>query len=382
MDPAIGVRNPRRAAACWDMMSPRSPALAADLAPPRDGLSPVRSWLWLTILLTFVMITIGGATRLTGSGLSITEWRPVTGAIPPLGLADWMAEFEKYRQSSQYALLNKGMTLDEFQFIYWWEWGHRQLGRLIGLVYLLGFVWVAATRRVSVRATILLFMIGLLLAAQGAVGWIMVASGLKPGMVAVEPVKLTLHLMFASVFLASLVAVVVAMTEARGGEGRAPANLIRSVWICLIALLLQIALGGLVAGARAGLIYTTWPLIDGGFFPPLQKLFFFSSLTQNLTENPLFMQVFHRLGAYFLLLLVALHLMASSGFGAHPSFRRRAVVIAALVLAQGAIGVATLVHAVPLALGLAHQAAAMVLLAMLTVHLARAHGWRAAARAH
>jgi cytochrome c oxidase assembly protein subunit 15 len=149
---------------------------AADVSSPG-----VARWLWAVAGLVILMVLVGGATRLTGSGLSITEWRPVTGAIPPLTSADWASEFEKYRQSSQYALINKGMTLGEFQFIYWWEWGHRQLGRFIGLVYAGGLFWFAVRRQVSLRLGVLLFGMGLLLGLQGAIGWIMVASGLQPG---------------------------------------------------------------------------------------------------------------------------------------------------------------------------------------------------------
>ncbi len=361
-----------------------SPSASLSAAPDaaRDALAPLRVWLWLTIGLVFAMICIGGATRLTGSGLSITEWRPVTGAIPPLSLADWMAEFERYRRIPQYELINKGMTLDEFKFIYWWEWGHRQLGRFIGLFYLGGFLWFAARRVVSARATILLFGMGLLLGLQGAIGWIMVASGLQPGMVAVAPVKLTLHLVFASLFLASLVAMVVAMTPPRNGETRAPGNLRRGAWTCLVALFVQIALGGLVAGSRAGVLYNTWPLIDGSFIPDPRALFALPGLLENLTGNFLLVQFNHRMMAYFLLLLVALHAMSSTGFGAHASFQRRAWTIVGLTLAQGAVGVATLLLGVPLWAGLAHQAAAMILLAMIVAHVARGGAWRVRARPH
>src|ERR687893_1398536 len=153
-------------------------------------LSAVRTWLYALAALVVLMVAIGGATRLTGSGLSITEWEPVTGAIPPLTEQAWMAEFEKYRQISQYELVNKGMTLSEFKFIYAWEWGHRQLGRLIGLVFFLPLAWFWWRGLVSRRLALTLVAIGVLGAMQAGVGWIMVASGLEPGMTAGAPVKL------------------------------------------------------------------------------------------------------------------------------------------------------------------------------------------------
>ena len=171
----------------------------ADSAP-----AAVRRWLYGLAGLVVAMVAVGGATRLTGSGLSITEWRPVTGAIPPLSDAAWLVEFAKYKASPQYALLNQGMSLAEFQFIYWWEWAHRQLGRLIGLMFFLPFLWFWARGALSRRLALTLLAIGALGGLQGAVGWIMVASGLKPGMTAVAPIKLTLHLLLAGAILAAL----------------------------------------------------------------------------------------------------------------------------------------------------------------------------------
>src|ERR671912_407367 len=174
--------------------------------PPRTtSLSAIRIWLYLLAALVIAMVAVGGATRLTGSGLSITEWRPVTGAIPPLTEQAWMAEFEKYRQISQYELVNKGMTLSGFKVIYGWEWGHRQLGRLLGLVFFLPLVWFWARGVIRGRLVLTLLAIGALGGLQAAVGWIMVASGLEPGMTAVAPIKLALHLTIASLILACLV---------------------------------------------------------------------------------------------------------------------------------------------------------------------------------
>ena len=342
-----------------------------------DPLAPVRAWLWLTLILVLAMITVGGATRLTGSGLSITEWRPVTGALPPLNAADWLAEFERYKLIPQYELLNKGMTLGEFKFIYWWEWSHRQLGRLIGFVYLAGFVWFAIRRVVSLRATALLFGMGLLLGLQGAIGWIMVASG----MIAVAPVKLTLHLVFASLFLASLAAMATAMTPPRATETPASAGLKTAAWIVAALVLLQIALGGLVAGSRAGLIYNTWPLMDGRLAPPADTLFSVTPWIENFVDNLALVQLNHRLCGYALLVVAIWHAVSSSRALAGSSFARRARAVAGIAGAQAILGVATLLLAVPLWAGLAHQALAMVVLVMATIHVARAANVRVAARA-
>ena len=336
-----------------------------------DQSGAVRRWLWLTVALVFVMVMVGGATRLTGSGLSITEWRPVTGALPPLSAEHWISEFEKYKAIPQYQLMNRGMSLEEFKFIYWWEWGHRQLGRFIGVFYLGGFLWFALRRAVPPRISVILFGMGLLLALQGAVGWIMVASGLKEGMVAVAPVKLTLHLMFASFFLASLVAMATWLKpplvppRALRRRVRIGSKLIFAV------LLLQIALGGLVAGSKAGLIYNTWPLMDGAIMPPLSLLFAQTPLIENFVDNRDLVQLNHRLVAYVFVGMALWHMISTARLAPDSSALRRARVIALLALAQMALGIVTLVLAVPLWAGLAHQALAMVILAMAVVHVTR-----------
>ncbi|GGE46017.1 heme A synthase [Agaricicola taiwanensis] len=326
----------------------------------------LRIWLWITLALVVVMITIGGATRLTGSGLSITEWRPVTGAIPPLSQGDWVAEFEKYRQSSQYELLNQGMSLGDFKFIYWWEWGHRQLGRLIGLVYLGGFVWAAATRRVSLRQGVTLFAMGLLLGMQGAVGWIMVASGLEPGMTAVAPVKLTLHLGLACLFLASLVVALVRFGAFSGDAAPASSAMRWATTGLFILIFCQVLLGGLVAGSRAGMTFNTWPLMDGQIVPSTSLLFVVQPWWENFIDNPALVQFNHRIGAYLVLIAVVWHALALRK-GA-PDIRRRARGLMHIVATQVILGIVTLLHVVPLSLGLAHQFLAVVLLIFAVRH--------------
>lgn len=328
----------------------------------------VRRWLWIVAALVFVMVVVGGATRLTGSGLSITEWRPVTGAIPPLSDAAWLSEFEKYRLSPQYQLLNAGMSLGDFKFIYWWEWGHRQLGRFIGLVYLGGFLVVAALRILPLRQTLILFGMGLLLALQGAIGWIMVASGLQPGMVAVAPVKLTLHLTFAGLFFASVVAFATWLTplrRAEAGRGRAAA------WFLLALTFAQIALGGLVAGSKAGFTFNTWPLMDGSLVPSGATLFAKTPFWENFVDNVALVQFNHRIGAYLLLAFALWHALSLRRAAPGSGGARRATALAGMMLMQGALGVVTLVLVVPLWAGLAHQGLAFAILAMAVVHATR-----------
>lgn len=305
------------------------------------------------------MVLVGGATRLTESGLSITEWKPVTGAVPPMNDVAWHAEFERYRQSPQYDLLNRGMTLSDFKRIYWWEWTHRELGRFIGLVYIAGFLWIAARRAVPARTLAALTGMGVLLGTQGLVGWIMVASGLQPGMTAVAPVKLALHLTLACLFFAALVAAFVRLGATPREE--APAR-IRWAARGLVGLaLLQIALGGLVAGHDAGLTYNTWPLMDGRFVP--SGLGLLEPAWLNLIDNITAIQFNHRLGAY--VLAVAALVYAFAVRREAPAARGRALLMLSLVFAQMALGIATLVLLLPMGLALAHQGMALVLLLVL-----------------
>ncbi len=343
-------------------------ALDQTRADARAEHAGIRRWLWIVAGLVFLMVVVGGATRLTGSGLSITEWKPITGAMPPLSADAWAEEFGKYRASPQYQLLNEGMSLAQFQFIYWWEWGHRQLGRFIGLVYLAGFLVVALRRALPARQTATLFGMGLLLGLQGTIGWIMVASGLQPGMDAVAPVKLTLHLTFAGLFFASVVAFATALTPLRRPEttdSRAVA------WVLLVLTFIQIALGGLVAGSKAGFTFNTWPLMDGTLVPPGSQLFAQTPFWENFVDNVALVQFNHRLGAYVLFAFALWQAVRLRQAGPQSSAAKRATAIAGLMTAQAALGIVALLLVVPLWAGLAHQALAFVVLAMAVVHLTR-----------
>jgi cytochrome c oxidase assembly protein subunit 15 len=363
-------------------MAVGSPSRTVDAAASPAATSVVRAWLYALVLLVIAMVVVGGATRLTGSGLSITEWKPVTGAIPPLSETMWSVEFEKYRQSPQYALLNRGMSLPEFKTIYWWEWTHRQLGRFLGLAFALPFLWFWLKGRIGSRLALTLLGIGALGALQGAVGWIMVASGLEPGMTAVAPIKLTLHLTIASLILAWLLWVALGLpasstdrpgsAAASGGRGvgRAvsPDGGTRVPLLLLGLVLLQIALGGLVAGSKAGLTYNTWPLMDGRLVPPLDGLFALTPWPRNVVENVALVQFNHRMMAYLLVALAIGNAVAVAKAAPGSAAARRAAALAALVLAQMTLGIVTLLLAVPLWAGLAHQLLAMVVLVVVVAH--------------
>jgi cytochrome c oxidase assembly protein subunit 15 len=336
----------------------------------------VRGWLLALFLLVVTMIAVGGLTRLTDSGLSITEWRPVTGAIPPMSEADWMAEFEKYRASPQYVHQNRGMSLEEFKFIYWWEWGHRQLGRLIGLVWAAGFAFLWATRRIPPGWNGRFLGLGALGGLQGAIGWWMVASGLEGEMVSVASYRLAVHLGLAFVILGLIAWFVyllgrpaAALLQARRGR-EAPLAAFAAVTAGLAFV--QILLGALVAGTDAGFSHNTWPLMDGAWVP--SGLFVMSPWWANLFENVLTVQFNHRMAGYALAGLAALNVwLVWRSSGAPPELRTSAGLLLAAVLAQIALGVWTLLAHVPIGLGLLHQAGALVVLALALRHV---HGMR------
>ena len=315
----------------------------------REALPLVRAWLFFTAFLVFCMVIVGGATRLTDSGLSITEWQPILGAIPPLTEADWLEALEKYRQIPEYQLINKGMSLDEFKFIYWWEWAHRFLGRFIGIVFFLPFLYFAVTGALTARTlwrTAALFVLGGL---QGALGWYMVASGLVDR-VDVSQYRLSAHLTLATLIFGAILWVAFGLDRKRrmadGG---------REWMAVLIAAMIvaQVAAGGFVAGLDAGMGYNTWPLMDGELIPP--GLFVMQPWWVNLFENAMTVQFNHRVFAYVIVVAVA-------GYAYIVQTRTAALVVAAVLL-QVVFGIWTLLWQVPLWLGLVHQGGALIVLA-------------------
>jgi cytochrome c oxidase assembly protein subunit 15 len=328
----------------------------------------IRVWLYAIAALLVLMVMVGGTTRLTDSGLSIVEWRPVTGIVPPLSESAWAAEFTKYKTSPEYELVNKGMSLDEFKRIYWWEWVHRLLGRLIGAAFLIPLVFFQLRGWIEPGIKWRLWCIFGLGALQGAIGWWMVASGLV-GRVDVAQERLAVHLLMACLILTAVIwtARLLTPAAANGAARVTPRRLAVSAIAILVLLLGQIALGGLVAGLKAGLIYNTWPLIDGAFIPPREHLFLLAPAWLNLLDNHLAVQFTHRMVAYVLVAVGALHAADCSW---HRVRRRSAVALALFLLLQAMLGIATLLLQVPILLALAHQAVAIAALIAATLHAA------------
>jgi len=328
----------------------------------------LKAWLFALAGLVFAMVLVGGATRLTGSGLSITEWNPIMGAIPPLSDQAWAEAFEKYKAIPQYRLMNEGMALGDFKFIFWWEWSHRQLGRAMGLVFALGFVGFLIKGPLRGSLALKVLAIGLLGGLQGGIGWLMVRSGLDDGMTAVAPIKLMFHLTMASIIYTLIVMLATSLGRPRGEV--APTAIKRGASLVLVLALLQIALGALVAGSKAGLTWNTWPLIDGQFIPRSELLFSVAPWIENFVDNTALVQFDHRMTAYLLLAVAFWHGFQVVKLMPRTSASKRAVVNAGLIGLQAVIGISTLLYAVPLWLGLLHQAFAFVVLGMVAVHRA------------
>ncbi|WP_309086568.1 COX15/CtaA family protein [Chelativorans sp.] len=339
---------------------------AAPSADERRNRLWVRAWLYSVLVTLFALVLVGGATRLTDSGLSITEWKPIHGVIPPLNEAEWAEEFQKYRQIPEYQQINRGMSLDEFKTIFWWEWAHRLLARAVGFIFALPLLFFWVTGRLESRVKPKLLGILALGGLQGAIGWWMVASGLAER-VDVSQYRLATHLTIACIIFAATMAVARGLACHSGGPALLSTRRFAG-WL-VVAILVQIYLGGLVAGLDAGMTYNTWPLMDGALVP--QGLFEQSPAWANLFENPKTVQFVHRLGAYALLLLALWHAVATWRTEPGSTHARRAVLLFLLVCGQAAIGIATLLMVVPLGWALAHQGAALVVLGFATAH------WRA-----
>ena len=321
----------------------------------RPGL--IAAWLTVLALLIALMVTVGGATRLTDSGLSITEWDLLMGTLPPLSEAGWAEVFEKYKTIPEYAQVNYGMSLAEFKEIFWWEWGHRNLGRFIGLyVFFPLLLWsVRGTVRGGLRWR--LWGLFLLVGLQGAIGWFMVASGLSER-VDVSQYRLALHLGTAFILFGLVVWQAVALMRPPGrASGRGGGGLVKLFGVALFA---QIILGAFVAGLRAGKTFNTFPLMDGRFVP--EGYFPGAAGITHLFESIAAVQFNHRLGAYVIFALAALVLLRLWAAGAKA--RPYGLAIFLGVFAQFLLGVFTVVNAVPLWLGLAHQFGALALLAL------------------
>jgi len=330
------------------------------------GRAATRVWLTILFVLVVAMIAVGGATRLTDSGLSITEWAPISGAVPPLREAEWMDEFARYQQTDEYRLQNQGMSMAEFQFIYWWEWGHRQLGRFIGLVWAVGYLGLLVTRRIPRGWHGRLLIPGALGGLQAVVGWWMVYSGLAPGMLDVASYRLAIHLGLAFIILAVLAGYILRLSrpeadlmQARRSGDRKLRGMTTGV---LHLTFLQILLGALVAGIDAGRNYIDWPLMAGGFTPP--GMWAIEPVWRNLFENDGTVQFFHRMTGY-VLVLFGLAVWAVSRRNGVRSTKRAFDWMAVMLFGQMVIGIVTVMHSSPLPLGLLHQFGAVVLITLI-----------------
>ncbi len=346
-----------------------TPASGGIDARPRGARRGIRLWLVTLFLLVATMIAVGGLTRLTDSGLSITEWKPVTGALPPMDEATWASEFEKYKAIPEYQLQNKGMSLEAFKTIYWWEWGHRQLGRVIGLVWLLGFLGFALAGQIPPGWTGRLLLLGALGGAQGAIGWWMVSSGLEGEMLDVASYRLATHLGLGFVILGFIAWYVFLlgrseadlMTARRGRE----AKLFGLSTGLMHFAFLQVILGALVAGIDAGRAFPTWPSMNGQFFPadafyvpdgqggslPVWHAFF---------ENPGLVQFIHRMSGYLLFafgVVVWLRGRQSSYQATRTAFHQ----VMAMLIVQMALGIAAVLTAAHVHVAITHQIGAVIL---------------------
>ncbi|MFV1600134.1 MULTISPECIES: heme A synthase [unclassified Phaeobacter] len=330
----------------------------------RGARGAIRAWLAVLFALVVAMIVVGGLTRLTDSGLSITEWRPITGAIPPMTEADWQAEFDKYKEIDQWRIANQWMQLADFKEIYWWEWGHRQLGRVIGLVWALGFLGFALARQIPVGWTGRLALLGVLGGVQGAIGWWMVESGVTQGegMTSVASYRLATHLGLAFVILGFIAWYMFLL----GREDRDLMQARRAKEAKLFGLstgllhfsFLQILLGALVAGIDAGRSYTDWPLMGGQILPP--QPFMLEPLWTNFFENPGLVQFIHRVSGYLLLAFGVVVWLRGRG-SAHPRTRFAFNAVFAALLLQMVLGIVTVLYAAPWQVAILHQLMAVCL---------------------
>ncbi|MGC2318561.1 MAG: COX15/CtaA family protein [Bradyrhizobium sp.] len=328
----------------------------------------IRWWLIAIAALIAIMVLVGGATRLTESGLSIVEWKPVTGILPPLNQEQWTQAFEAYKAIPQYRELNAGMNLAGFKTIFWWEWSHRLLGRAIGVVYLLPFLWFLWRGALSADLKRRLWLIFGLGALQGAVGWWMVASGLSQ-LVEVSQYRLATHLVLALLIFA---AVVWTLRRLADRPPSAASSRLKITGAALLVLtFVQLYLGALVAGLRAGKIYNTWPEIDGALIPSAARLLFEQPWWRNLFDNTLTVQFEHRTIGYALFALALLHALDTITSRAGTAAINGAFWLAAAITLQATLGILTLLNQVPISLGLAHQAVAIAVLTLAVVHAER-----------
>jgi heme a synthase len=323
----------------------------------------VAIWLLACCALVFAMVVVGGVTRLTESGLSIVEWQPLIGTVPPLSQNDWEALFEKYHQTPQYKKVNLGMSLDEFKGIFWWEYFHRLLGRVIGLAFFVPFLYFAIKKAIDRPLGLKLAGIFVLGGLQGAMGWYMVKSGLVDNP-QVSQYRLTAHLGLAFIIYAAMLWVALGLLQPAGASGAALANSklrgLRHFSITLtILIFIMILSGGFVAGIRAGLAYNTFPLMNGYLVPP--EIFMLEPWYRNFFDNMATVQFDHRLIAWLLAILISIFWLKSRSVPLSGSARLACTLLLVMLAVQISLGISTLLLVVPLPLAAAHQAGALLL---------------------
>ena len=333
-----------------------------EMAQHNSDRAQIRFWLTCLAVLLVFMILVGGLTRLTDSGLSITEWKPILGAFPPISDQSWNIEFEKYKQIPEYIMQNSGMSLSEFKFIYWWEWGHRQLGRIIGLVWLAGFSWLLLSKKIPVGWTARFLMLGALGGFQGAIGWWMVSSGLSNNMLDVASYRLATHLGIAFIILGFILWYTFTMTLSEADllsrqRTRDHSMLSKSTGLMHLVFL-QVLLGALVAGIDAGRNYIDWPLMAGGFLPP--DLFALEPIWRNFFEDDGLVQFIHRISGY-ILFLFAIYVWFRSRKSGNLQIKKAINLVMFIIFLQMAIGVITVMNSAPWHIAIFHQFGAIVL---------------------
>ena len=347
-------------------MTLKQDAAPGQISYASDPLRPIRIWLYGLAAFVLLIVVVGGITRLTESGLSITSWKPISGVIPPLNQADWEAEFEAYKQIPQYNVLNSWMSLDDFKVIFFWEWFHRLIARFLGVLFIVPFVVFLFQKRLPRDLAWPLFGLFILGGFQGALGWWMVSSGLTE-LTSVSQYRLAAHLTAASLLFIALVYVARSLSPGRV-LGRVTGFHMTTAFILLLAVILQIGAGAFVAGLDAGMGYQTWPLMDGTIIP--NGLFVMEPAWRNLFENALTVQFIHRGIAYLIVGYVGWLIWRrykDGGFGGVHGWLPR---IGAIILLQVALGVATLLMSVPIGLAVGHQALAFMLAGLAVAYIA------------
>ena len=301
----------------------------------------IANWIMIGVVMLIIQILLGGITRLTGSGLSITEWDVITGTLPPLNYNEWLQEFHKYQQTPQYHLLNFSFTIRDFKFIFFWEWFHRLWGRLIGLVFLIPFIVFLLQHRLRptmIKPLVILFLLG---ALQGAVGWIMVASGLTGDAIYVKPAKLAMHFSLACVLI-SYAFWFCLQLKVQNKDLVANRFLKNFTWLLVILLIIQLIFGALLAGHKGATAAPTWPDINGSFAPS----YIFKQGAIGIINNPIVVQFIHRSIAYLLVLLILIWTIRALKIKASPSFMKVRWIPALFVLVQLLLGISTVISSI------------------------------------